>query len=178
MVITKKQHKFGSATEESVLPPKTNDKNGIGTMNFISVSPLLPLCIPSPPTRRAEKGHTGALQTFSLWRWGGNGLAVRQNPHSPSLTNPRERLSSPSLPNAIDIRFLPGERLHRQQAMEKEEAIGLTHRFCFRVAAASTLATRGATICRIILDDLLFLKARRQGRREDVKWHGVHLLWE
>jgi hypothetical protein len=40
------------------------------------------------------------------------------------------------------------------------------------------LATRGATIRRIILDDLLFLKARRQGRREDIKWHGVHLLWE
>jgi hypothetical protein len=33
-------------------------------------------------------------------------------------------------------------------------------------------------IRRIILDNLLFLKARRQGRREDVKWHGVHLLWE
>ena len=46
MVVTKKQHKFGSATEESVLPPKTNDKNSIGTMNFISVlhsSPLYPL---------------------------------------------------------------------------------------------------------------------------------------
>jgi len=160
MVVTKKLHKFGSATEESVLPPKTNDKNGFGTMNFISVSPLLPLCIPSPPTtRRAEKDHAGALQTFSLWQWGGNGLAVRQNPHSPSLTNPRERSSLPSLPNAIDIRFLPGERLHRQQAMENERAIGLTHRLCFRVAAASMLATRGATIRRIILDDLLFLKA-------------------
>jgi hypothetical protein len=46
------------------------------------------------------------------------------------------------------------------------------------VAAAPTLATKGAMICRIILDDLLFLKARRQGRREDVKWHGVNLLWE
>ena len=34
MVVTKKQHKFESATEESVLPPKTNDKNCIGTMNF------------------------------------------------------------------------------------------------------------------------------------------------
>jgi hypothetical protein len=34
------------------------------------------------------------------------------------------------------------------------------------------------TIYRIKLDDLLFLKAIRQGRREDVKWHGVHLLWE
>ena len=61
-----------------------------------------------------------------------------------------------------------------------EGAIGLTHRSCFRVAAALTLATRGATIrrIRIILDNLLFLKARRQGIREDVKWHGVHLLWE
>jgi hypothetical protein len=55
--------------------------------------------------------------------------------------------------------------------MKNEGAIGLTHRSCFRVAAVPTLATRGATICRIILDDLLFLKARRQGRREDVKWH-------
>jgi hypothetical protein len=71
MVISEKQHKFCSATEESVLPPKTKDKNDIDTMNFISVLPSLPLCIPSPPTRRAEKGHAGALQTFSLWRWGG-----------------------------------------------------------------------------------------------------------
>jgi hypothetical protein len=149
MVVTKKQHKIGSATEESVLPPKTNDKNCIDTMNFISGSPSPPLRIPSPPTCRAEKGHASALQTFSLWRWGGNGLAVRQNPHSPSLTNPRERSSLPSLPNAIDIRFLPGGRLHRQQAMENEGAIGLTHRSCFRVAAAPTLATRGATIRRI-----------------------------
>ncbi len=46
---------------------------------------------------------------------------------------------------------MSGERLHRQQAMENEGAIGLTHRFCFRVAASSTLATRGATIHRIIL---------------------------
>ena len=28
------------------------------------------------------------------------------------------------------------------------------------------------------MDDFLFLKARRQGTREDVKRHGVHLLWE
>ncbi len=28
------------------------------------------------------------------------------------------------------------------------------------------------------MDDLLFLKARRQGRKEGVRWHGVHLLWE
>jgi hypothetical protein len=92
MAVTKKQHKFGSATEESVLPPKTNDKNSIGTMNFIYVSPSLPLCIPSPPTRRAEKGHAGALQAFSLCWWGGNGLAVRQNqnPLSFSLTNPEK----------------------------------------------------------------------------------------
>jgi hypothetical protein len=71
MVITKKQHTFGSATEESVLPPKTNDKNCIGTMNFISVLPLLPLRIPSPPTRRAEKGHAGALQHSPFGGGGG-----------------------------------------------------------------------------------------------------------
>jgi hypothetical protein len=66
MVVIKKQHKFGSATEESVLPPKTNDKNCIGTMKFISVSPSLPLCIPSPPTRRAEKGHAGAWRIANI----------------------------------------------------------------------------------------------------------------
>ena len=33
-------------------------------------------------------------------------------------------------------------------------------------------------IRRNILDDLLFLKARRQGSKEHIKWHGVHLLWE
>ncbi len=55
--------------------------------------------------------------------------------------------------------------------MENEGTIGLTHISCFRAAAAPTLATRVAMICRIILNDLLFLKARRQGRREDVKWH-------
>ncbi len=86
--------------------------------------PLPPLRIPSPPTPQAEKGHAGALRTFSLWRWGGNSLAVRQNPHSPSLTNPGERSSSPSLPYAIDIRFLPGERLYWQQAMENWEPSG------------------------------------------------------
>jgi hypothetical protein len=92
-------------------------------------------------------------------------LAVRQNPHSPSLTNPRERSSSPSLPNAIDIRFLPGERLHRQQAVENEGAIGLTHRSCFRVAAAPTLATRGAMIHRIIFDDSLVFEGKKTGEK-------------
>jgi hypothetical protein len=71
MVVTKNQRKFGSATEESVLPPKTNDKNCIGTMNFISILPLLPLRISSSPTRRAEKGHAGPLQTFSFGGGGG-----------------------------------------------------------------------------------------------------------
>ena len=136
MVVTKKQHKFGSATEESVLPPKTNDKNCIGTMNFISVLPSLPFRIPSPPTRRAEKGHAGALQTFSLWRWGEDGLAVRQNPHSFSLTTPeKDRVCHPAICN----QYL---RLHRQEGMENEGAMGLTHRSCFRVAAAPTLATK------------------------------------
>jgi hypothetical protein len=106
MVVTKKQHKFGSATEESVLLPKTNDKNciGIGTINFIPVLPSVPLRIPFPPTRRAEKGHAGALQTFSLWRWGGNGLAVRQNPHSPSLTTPeKNRVCHPAICNQYPV---------------------------------------------------------------------------
>ena len=57
--------------------------------------------------------------------------------------------------------------------MLNSKDITTIYRSCFRVAAAPTLATRGAMIRRIILDDLLFLKARRQGRREDVKWHGV-----
>ncbi len=141
MVVTKKQRTFGSDTEESVLHPKTNAKNGIGTMIFISVSPSLPLCIPSPPTRRVEKGQADALQTFSLWRWGGNGLAVHQNPHSPSLTNPRGRSSLPSLQNSIDIRFLPGKRLHRQQAMENGGSHRAdTHRSCCRVAADGRVA--------------------------------------
>jgi hypothetical protein len=96
MVVTKKQHKFGSATEESVLPPKTNDKKCIGTMNFISVSPSLSLRIPSPPTRRAEKGHAGAFQTFPLWRWGGEWF--RSMPKSTLFFSdyPGERSSLPS----------------------------------------------------------------------------------
>ena len=97
-------------------------------------------------------------------------MAVRQNQNSLSfsLTNPGkiEFAITESLPYAIDIRFLPGERLHQRQAMENEGDMGLTHRSCFRVAAVPTLATRGATIHRIIFDDLLFLKARRQGRGE------------
>jgi hypothetical protein len=104
MVVTKKQHKFESATEDSVRPPKTNDKNCIGTMYFISFLPSLPLRIPSPPTRRAEKGHAGTLQTFSLWRWGGNGLAVRQNPHSFSLTTlEKDRVCHPAICNRYPI---------------------------------------------------------------------------
>jgi len=74
--------------------------------------------------------------------------------------------------------FSPEKDCIGNRPTENEGAIGLTHRSCFRVAAAPTLATRGATIHRIILDNLLFLKARRQGRREYVKWHGVHLLWK
>jgi len=57
---------------------------------FLTCSPLLPHRIPSPPTRRTEKGHAGAFQTFSLCRWGGNGLTIRQNPHSFSLLPPEK----------------------------------------------------------------------------------------
>lgn len=112
--------KIGSATEESVLPPKTNNKTCIGTMHFIFVSPLLLHRIPSPPTRRTEKGHVGAFQTFSLCRWGGNGLTIRQNPHSFSLLPP-EKDQVCHQAYAIDIRLPPGKQLHRQQAMEMRE---------------------------------------------------------
>ena len=65
--------------------------------------------------------------------------------------------------------------------MENEGAIGPTHRSSYRVAAAPTPAKRSYYDSQDhfgILDYFLFLKAIRQGRREDVKWHGVHLLWE
>ena len=171
----KNNTKLGSATEESVLPPKTNNKTCISTMHFIIVLPLLFHRIPSPPTRRTERGHAGALQTFSLCRWGGNGLATRQNPHSFSLLPPeKDRVCHPAICNQSPAS--PRKKIASATGHGNEGAIGLTHRSCFRVAAAPTLATRGTTICRIILDDLLFLKARRQGRREDVKWHGYALV--
>ncbi len=50
------------------------------------------------------------------------------------------------MPPALDIRLLPGERFHLQQAVGNEGAIRLMHRSCFRVAAAPTLATRGANL--------------------------------
>jgi hypothetical protein len=56
MVVTKKQPKFGSATEELVLPPKTNDKNCIGTMNFISGLPSIP---PPYPLSTYPPGREG-----------------------------------------------------------------------------------------------------------------------
>lgn len=70
----------------------------------------------------------------------------------------------------------PRKKIASATGHGNEGAIGLTHRFCFRVAATLMLEPRGITIRRIILDDLLFLKARRQGRREDVKWHGCALV--
>jgi len=87
-------------------------------------------------------------------------LAIRQNPHSFSLlppekdhvchpanrypASPRKKIASTTRqePYAINIRLPPRKRLHWQQAMENEGAIGLTHRSCFRVAAAPTLATK------------------------------------
>ncbi len=160
MVVTKKQTNLVLLQRNQYFLPKTNDKNCIGTMNFISILPSPPLRVSSPPTL-GRGGSRWCIANIPPLVVGGNGLAVHQHPHFPSLTNPGEGSSWPSLPPALDIRFLPGERLHWQQAVGNEEAIGLMHRSCFRVAAAPTLATRGATICRIILDDLLFLKARR-----------------
>jgi hypothetical protein len=68
MVVTKKQHNFGSATEESVLPPKTNDKNSIGTMNFISVlhsSPLYPLST-YPPGGEGSRWRIANILALAL----------------------------------------------------------------------------------------------------------------
>jgi hypothetical protein len=58
MVITPKTNKFNLATEESVFPPKTNDKNCIGTIHFISVLPSLLLGIPSPRGHAAYCKHS------------------------------------------------------------------------------------------------------------------------
>ncbi len=160
MVVTKKQTNLVLLQRNQYFLPKTNDKNCIGTMNFISILPSLPLRISSPPTMGGG-GSCWCIAKHSPFGGGGNGLAVHQNPHSPSLTNPGEGSSWPSLQPALDIRFLPGERLHWRQAVGNEGAIRLMYRSCFRVAAAPTLAIRGATICRIILDDPLFLKGRR-----------------
>jgi hypothetical protein len=55
--------------------------------------------------------------------------------------------------------------------MENEGAMGLTHRSCFRVAAAPTLATKRSYDSQDHFGRSPVLKARRQGRREDVKWH-------
>jgi hypothetical protein len=151
--------------------PKTNNKNCIGTMNFISILPLLPLRISSPPTpgRGGSRWHIANIPPLVV---GGDGLAVRQNPHSSSPTNPGQGSSWPLLSPALDIWFLPGERLHWQQAVGNEGAIRLTHRSCFRVAAAPMLATREAMICRIMLDDLLFLRQedRGEGRTSRGTW--------
>jgi hypothetical protein len=103
--------------------------------------------------------------------------------HTLLLCFPRRKIEFAILPYAIDIRLPPGKRLHRQQAMEMREPYAIDIRLPpgkrfhrQQATAAPTLATRGTTICRIVLDDLLFLKARRQGRREDVKWHGCALV--
>jgi hypothetical protein len=160
MVVTKKQTNLVLLQRNQYFLPKTNNKNCISTMNFISILPSLPLRISSPPTPGGG-GSRWRIANIPPLMVGGNDLAVHQYPHSPSLTYPGEGSSWPSLPPALDIRFLPGERLHWRQAVGNEGAIGLMHRSCFRVAAAPMLATRGATICRIILDNLLVLKARR-----------------
>ena len=138
--------------------------------NFISVSHRLP----SPPTHLAEKGHADAFQTFSLSWWGGNGLATR-HPHSFSPLLPeKDQVCNHAC--AIDIRLPPGQRLHWQQAMEMRElepyAINIwlpprkrLHRqqaMEMKEPSGPTLATRGTTIRMIFLDNLLFLKARRQ----------------
>jgi len=48
----------------------------------------------------SHKGQAGTFQIFSLWRWGGNGLAICQNPHYFSLTTPeKDRVCHPAICN-------------------------------------------------------------------------------
>ena len=97
-------------------------------MNFISVSHHLP----SSPTRRAEKGHAGASQTFSFSWWGGEWYGNTPKSTLSSSASPRERSSLPSCqstsgfppendcignrPRAVRNRYpaSPRKRLHRQ----------------------------------------------------------------
>jgi hypothetical protein len=103
----------------------------------------------------------------------GDGLAVRRIPHSPSLTNPGQGLSWPSLPPALNIQSLPGERLHWQQTVENEGAIGVMHRSCFRVVAVPTLAISRTKIHRIILNNPpFFFEGKKIGEKggHQVAW--------
>jgi hypothetical protein len=143
MAVTKKKHKFGFCYRGI---STSSQKPTTAPMNFISVSHRLP----SSPTRRAEKGHAGASQTFSLWWWGGNGMAIRQNPHSlPLLPPEKDRVCHPANqhpasprtmiasaigqePYAIDIRLPPGKDCIGKQAMEME----------MRESSGPTLATK------------------------------------
>jgi hypothetical protein len=95
MVVTKKQHKFGSATEESVLPPKTNDKNCIGTMNFISVSLSLPLCPLStyPPGGEGSRWRIANILPLAV---GGEWFGSTPKSNLFFSDYPRERSSLPS----------------------------------------------------------------------------------
>jgi hypothetical protein len=119
--------------------------------------------------------------------FGGGGGMVWQyarNPHSLPLlppekdrvchptnrypASPRKKIASANRPRAVRNRYpaSPRIRLHRQQVMDME----------MRESRADAGKQRGSTIRMIVLDDLLFLKARRQGRREDVKWHEYALV--
>jgi hypothetical protein len=106
-----KTNKFGSATEESVLPPKNQQQKLHRHHELHLHFPSPPLRISSPPTL-GRGGSRWRIANIPPLVVGGNGLAVHQNPHSPSLTNPGEGSSWPSLPPALDIRSLLGERLH------------------------------------------------------------------
>jgi len=82
--------------------------------------------------------------------------------------SPRKKIASAigQEPYAIDIRLPPGN----------DCICNRPWKWKMRESSGPTLATRGTTIRMIVSDDLLFLKARRQGRREDVKWHGCALV--
>jgi hypothetical protein len=100
MVVTKKQHKFGSATEEAVLPPK-NQRQKLHRhhelhLRFALTPPPYPLSTYSP----GGEGLRWRIPNILPLAVGGNGLAIRQNPHSFSLTTPeKDRVCHPAVCN-------------------------------------------------------------------------------
>ena len=106
-------------------------------MNFISVlhsSHLYPLST-YPSGGEGSRWRIANILPLAVGgEWFGSTPKSTSTPFS--LTTPeKDRVCHPAICNQYP-------RLHRQEAMENEGAMGLTHRSCFRVAAAPTLATK------------------------------------
>ena len=96
----------------------------------------LHFALPPPPYPLSRVTLAHCKHYLSCGGGGDAVLAVHQHPHSFSLTAlEKDRVCHSAICNQYP-------RLHRQEAMENEGAMGLTHRSCFRVAAAPTLATK------------------------------------